>query len=92
MKYPITNKYGETVEPSGHIRERIGASICAAKPSMFSKKEHYDSRLGDPIRFFLFTFNEKSRGFFESEWADNLLVALDRVGLKIVEIDEEFGT
>ena len=92
MKYPFTNKYGETVEPTGHIRERIGASICAARPSYFSKAAHFDTRCRDPIEYFLYTFNKKTRDFYETEWSDYLLLALDQVGLKIVEIDGDGNT
>lgn len=88
MKYPLENKFGETVEPTGHIRERIGASICAARPSLFSKESHHETRLSDPVGYFLFTLDKKNREFYEWEWADFLLVALDKVGLRIVEIDE----
>lgn len=88
LPYPIENKFGETLSPSGHIRERLGASVCAAKPSFFSKQNHYETRLSDPVGYFLHTFSKKHREFYEGEWADNLLVALDKVGLKIVEADE----
>lgn len=85
MKYPIQNRHGETVEPTGHIRERIGAALCAAKPTFYSREEHYERYLKDPVRYFLFTLNKKNRDYYEAEWSDNLLVALDKVGLMIVE-------
>jgi len=88
LPYPITNRSGEIVSPTGHIRERIGASICAARPSLFSKEDHRETRLRDPVGYFLFTLDKKNREFYEGEWADYLLVALDKVGLRIVEIDE----
>ena len=88
MTYPIENKYGETLSPTGHMRERLGACISAAHPSFFSKQNHYETRLCDPVGYFLYTFGKRHREFYEGEWADNLLVALDKVGLKIVEADE----
>jgi len=88
LPYPITNHYGETVAPTGHIRERIAASIYAAKPSGYELSVHFDVRLSDPVGFFLYGFKEKERSNFTQEWADNLLVALDKVGLKIIEIDD----
>lgn len=87
MKFPIQNKYGETVEPTGHIRERIGAALAAARPSFLTKQEHYEGRLKDPMGFFLYTFTKKNRDYYEGEWSDNLLVALDVLGLKIVDAD-----
>jgi hypothetical protein len=87
MKYPIENKFGETVEPTGHIRERIAASVMSAKPSGYEIARHYEIRLTDPIGFFLYTFNERHREF-AGEWADNFLVALDNAGLRVVEVDE----
>lgn len=71
------------------MRERIGASICAARPSYFSKAAHFDNRCRDPVEYFLYTFSKKDRDFYEGEWADYLLLALDKVGLKIVEINED---
>jgi hypothetical protein len=88
IQYPITNGCGETVEPSGHIRERIGAALCAAKPSLLTREAHYERRLRDPMGYFLFTFKKKDRDYYEVEWADNLLVALDKLGLSIVETGE----
>lgn len=89
MKYPIQNKYGETVEPSGDIRERVAAAIYAAKPSGYELAMHYDVRLRDPVGFFLFNFPASEREKFCRQWADNLLVALDKVGLSFNECDVE---
>lgn len=86
LPYPITNRVGETVEPSGHMRQRIGASICASRPSY--SREITLGRTADPIGYFLFTWDEKTRKFYEDEWADYLLAALDKVGLAIVEADD----
>jgi hypothetical protein len=87
LKYPITNRCGETVEPSGHIRQRIGASICASRPNY--KRELTLARTDDPVGYFLFICDEKTRKFYEEEWADFLLIALDKLGLQIVELDGE---
>lgn len=83
---PIKNIFGETVTPQGNIRERIAASIAAGKPSAYSRQRHYEVRLADPLSYFFHTFNKPSRDLRE-EWADNLLVALDKLGLRIVESD-----
>ena len=88
MKYPITNKYGETLEPTGHIRERGAAAIFAAKPSGYEPAMHYEIRLSDPMGFFLHTFDQGHRKFAE-EWWDNILVALDKMGLQVTEINED---
>jgi hypothetical protein len=88
LKYPITNKYGETLEPTGHIRERIAAAIYAAKPSGYELARHYETRLSDPMGFFLYGFHEQERNKFAQEWADNLLVALDKVGVQTSDISE----
>jgi hypothetical protein len=88
LKYPITNKYGETLEPTGHIRERGAAAIFAAKPSGYEVARHYEVRLSDPMGFFLCTFDQGHRKFAE-EWFDNLLVALDKMGLQVTEINED---
>lgn len=87
LQYPIENRYGETVAPTGHIRECIAASITAAKPSGYARDRHTEIRLADPTGYFLFSFDKVSRDFKE-EWADNLLVALDKLGLAIVETSE----
>lgn len=88
MKYPIQNKYGETLEPSGHIRERIAAALFAGKPSGYEVARHYEIRLCDPMGFFLHTFDTGHRKFAE-EWVDYFLVALDKQGLQISEINED---
>lgn len=86
LQYPITNRVGETVEPSGHIRQRIGASICASRPGY--TRDLSLGRVADPVGHFLFTNDEETRKFYEHEWADYLLLALDKVGLAIVEMDD----
>ena len=88
MKYPITNKYGETLEPTGHIRERGAAAIFAGKPSGYEPAMRYEIRLSDPMGFFLHTFDQGHRKFAE-EWWDNILVALDKMGLQVTEINED---
>ena len=88
MKYPITNKYGETLEPTGHIRERVAEAIFAGKPSGYEPAMHYEIRLSDPMGFFLHTFDQGHRKFAE-EWWDNILVALDKMGLQVTEINED---
>ena len=45
-------------------------------------------RTTDPVGYFLFTCDEKTRKFYEGEWADFLLIALDKVGLQITEIKD----
>lgn len=89
MKYPITNKWGETVEPSGDIRERIAAALYAAKPSGYELSKHYDVRLRDPVGWYLYNFPASEREKFSLQWADYLLVALDKVGLQLTEINED---
>lgn len=88
LQYPVTNRYGETVEPTGHIRESLAASISAARPSGYARDRHTEVRLADPLGYFLFSFDKETRAFRE-EWADNLLVALDKLGLRIVEGNDE---
>jgi hypothetical protein len=88
LPYPITNHYGETVSPTGYIRERVAASIYAGKPSGYELSRHFDVRLSDPVGFFLYGFKEQERNNFAQEWADNLLVALDKMGLAIIETNE----
>ena len=87
LQYPITNRYGETVEPTGHIRERIAAAISAGRPSGYPRDRHTEVRLRDPTGYFLFSHDKVTRDLRE-EWADNLLVALDKLGLAIVETGE----
>ncbi|GEC14279.1 hypothetical protein [Nitrobacter winogradskyi] len=87
MPYPIQNRFGETVEPTGHIRERIAASIYASKPSQYEVQMHYDVRLRDPVGWYLFNLDQGHRKFAE-EWADYLLVALDNLGLQLTERDD----
>jgi hypothetical protein len=48
MKYPITNRYGETVEPTGHIRERIAAAILRA--GHLDTREIVTPKSGCPIQ------------------------------------------
>lgn len=88
MKYPITNKYGETLEPTGHMRERGAAALMAAKPSGYEPARHYEIRLSDPMGFFLHTCDQGHRKFAE-EWWDNTLVALEKMGLQVTEINED---
>ena len=88
MKFPITNKYGETLEPTGHMRERGAAALMAAKPSGYEPARHYEIRLSDPMGFFLHTCDQGHRKFAEA-WFDNFLVALEKEGMQVKEINED---
>ena len=69
------------------MRERIAASIRAARPSNYSIKQHIDIRLRDPVGYFLYSFCEADRKLTE-QWADNLLIALENAGMQVSEIED----
>lgn len=70
------------------MRERGAAALMAAKPSGHEVARHYEIRLSDPMGFFLHTLDQGHRKFAE-EWWDNILVALDKLGLQVTEIKED---